>query len=112
MAIVKLKKILEKTLCSVPLLHPLDTHTWFCCYSMSPLKTLLSGDELDHSKFTLLRIVLSKDRDRQKLSTVRIGTDGQIAGHYAEISHLLDDKFLRRIEDLFHKSNTAQDRTE
>lgn len=63
-------------------------------------KTLLQGDELDHTKAAPIKIILSKKRSDPKFSCVIHGTDEEISRHYSKICHLLDDDLSRRISAL------------
>lgn len=63
-------------------------------------KTLLQGDELDHTKAAPIKIILSKKRSDPKFSCVIHGTDEEISRYYSKICHLLDDDLSRRISAL------------
>lgn len=60
-------------------------------------KTLLVGDELDHTKAKSLKIVLSKARDNDKFSTVIVGTDNDLASVYDSIKDLINEDIYKRI---------------
>ena len=51
-------------------------------------KTLLKGDELDHTRSAPPKIIITKKRLDSKFSSVYHGTYEEIARHYSKISHL------------------------
>ena len=63
-------------------------------------KTLLQGDELDHTKAAPIKIILSKKQSDPKFSCVIHGTDEEISKYYPEICHLPDYDLSRRISAL------------
>lgn len=67
-------------------------------------KTLLQGDELDHTKSSPIKIVLSKNRPDPKFSCVIHGTDEEISRYYSDVGHLLDDDLSRRISAILSLS--------
>lgn len=60
-------------------------------------KTLLEGDELDHTKAKNLKIVLSKARDDTKFSTVIVGTNDDLISVYDSIKDLISEDIDKRI---------------
>lgn len=63
-------------------------------------KTLLIGDELDHTKAKNLKIVLSKARDDDKFSTVLSGTDDDLVAVYESIKELISQDLNEKIVSL------------
>lgn len=73
-------------------------------------KTLLVGDELDHTKAKSLKIVLSKARDNDKFSTVIVGTDNDLASVYDSIKDLINEDIYKRIAyDTTSKHSSAEE---
>jgi hypothetical protein len=68
-------------------------------------KTLLAGDELDHSKAKNLKIVLSKSRDDDKFSTVIAGKDEDLVNVYDSIKGLISEEINKKIVSLIPKED-------
>ena len=72
-------------------------------------KTLLVGDELDHSKAKCLKVVLSKSRGDEKFSSVLIGTDEDLIAVYERIQHLISEELNEKIVSLIPTMNNGLD---
>lgn len=62
-------------------------------------KTLLLGNELDSSKSSHFKIILSKSRKEEKFSSVIVGSDQDLSTHLGTIKHLLSDELISKINN-------------
>lgn len=90
--------------CSIATTNGLCTVGFVTTPQARPM-TLLKGDELDHSKTSNLKIVLSKSRDESLYSNVVVGSDADIATYYDDIKDILDETLIRRIDKIISENN-------
>lgn len=70
-------------------------------------KTLLSGDELDHSKAAPIKVILSKDRSTAQFSSVQSGNLEDLVPQYESIKTLLSEELRSKIEALILKQDES-----
>ena len=71
-------------------------------------KTLLSGDELDHSKAKPMKVILSKDRTTDQFTNIQSGNLEDLVPQYELIKSLLSEELRTRIEALISKPNETE----
>mgnify|MGYP007056181133 FL=1 len=62
--------------------------------------TLLRGDELDHTKSSPLKIVLSKIRNEDKFSNILVGSNEDLISNYDSFSQIITKDLKEHIMDL------------
>lgn len=77
-------------------------------------KTLLSGDELDHSKAAPMKTILSKERSASVFNSFLAGSPEDLVLHYETIKPLLSDELRSQVEALIQIANDpeSESRTE
>ena len=71
-------------------------------------KTLLIGDELDHSKSAPIKVILVKTRGADSFNLIRSGSLEDLIPYYKTLSPLLGDDLKRHLEDLLSKENATK----
>lgn len=71
-------------------------------------KTLLSGDELDHSKAKPIKVILSKDRTADQFANIQSGNLEDLVPQYESIKSLLSEELCTQIEALVPKPNESK----
>ena len=88
--------------CSVATSNGLCTVGFVTTPQARPM-TLLKGDELDHSKASSLKLVLSKSRDDDFYSDVVVGLETDIVLFYDDIKDMLNKTMIARIERIINQ---------
>ena len=63
-------------------------------------KTLLMGNELDSTKASPLRIVLSRPRGENLFSSVLVGNEEDVLAEYETLRPLISEDLIKRIDQL------------
>ena len=71
-------------------------------------KTLLSGDELDHSKAAPMKVILSKDRSTDQFTSIHSGNLEDLVPQYETIKNLLSEELRAQIEALIPKTDESE----
>lgn len=69
-------------------------------------KTLLSGDELNHSKAAPIKVILVKPRKSDSFVSIKSGTLEDLVPYYDTIGSLLSDELRSQIESVILERNT------
>lgn len=71
-------------------------------------KTLLSGDELDHSKAAPIKTILAKERTASVFSSILAGNLEDLVPNFEAIKSLLSEELCAQIAALITKANDTE----